>query len=61
MRGPSLEDQLAQALDMLESLANHLFTDQHADRKRGNERRLECVQAMQLVKKLRATKIDVEI
>lgn len=61
MRGPSMEDQLNQALDMLEALANHLFTDQHADRKRGNERRLECVQAMQLVKKLRATKIDVEI
>lgn len=29
--------------------------------KGGNERRLECVQALQLVKKLRATKIDVEI
>lgn len=58
---PTAEELLAQVLDALEALATQIYGDQTADRQRGNERRLACVEALQLVKRLRARKVDIEI
>jgi hypothetical protein len=58
---PSVEDLLTQALDIIEALAKHLHADQTSDRKRGNERRLQCVEALQFASKARGRKVDIEI
>ena len=58
---PSADDLLSEVLDVLESLAMQIYSDQTAERKRGNARRLECVEALQLVKKMRARKVDIEL
>lgn len=60
-RLPTAEEMLAQSADIIETLANLVFTDDLEGRRRANKRRLACVEALQFANQVRARKVDVVI